>query len=76
MQNLTHKGDLGTFISSRTFHEKIEFTFQAQTPCVKFRKYFNFAGMSENMFQSFNMEVYENFFLVEFLVFQVARENY
>ena len=29
------------------------------------------------MFQSFNMEVYEEFFfLVEFLVFQMARENY
>ena len=31
---------------------------------------------SENTFQRFNMEVYENIFLVEFLVFQVARENY
>ena len=33
--------------------------------------------LSENTFQSFNMEVYEKiFFLVEFLVFQVSRENY
>ena len=46
------------------------------TPRVKFRKYFNFAGMSENTLQSFNMEVYENFFLVEFLVFQVARKTF
>ena len=30
--------------------------------CVKFRKYLNFAGMSENTFQSFNMEVYEKVF--------------
>ena len=30
MQNLTQKGDLGACISSRTFHEKIEITFQAQ----------------------------------------------
>ena len=37
------------------------FSFE-RTPCVKFRKYFNFAGMSENMFQSVNMEVYEKSF--------------
>ena len=47
------------------------------TPCRKFRKYFQMRQLSENMFQSFNMEVYEKiFFLVEFLVFQVSRENY
>ena len=47
------------------------------TPCGKFRKYCHMRQLSENTFQSFNMEVYEKiFFLVEFLVFQVSRENY
>ena len=47
------------------------------SPCVKFRKYSQIRQLSENTFQSFNMEVYEKiFFLVEFLVFQVSRENY
>ena len=33
--------------------------------------------MSENTFQNFNNEVYEKiFFQLNFLVFQVARENY
>ena len=32
--------------------------------------------MSENTFQSSNMEVYEIIFLAEVLVFQVAREKY
>ena len=31
-------------------------------PCVKFRKYFQMRQLLENTFQSFNMEVYENFF--------------
>ena len=31
-------------------------------PCVKFRKYFEMRQLSENTFQSFNMEVYEKFF--------------
>ena len=35
-----------------------------------------YALKSENTFQSFNMEVYEKKILVQFLVFQVARENY
>ena len=38
-------------------------------PCVKFRKYFQMRQLSENTFQSFNMEVYERIFLVEILVF-------
>ena len=45
-------------------------------PCVKFRKYFNFAGMSENTFQSFNMEVYENFFFSWVFSFSSGQENY
>ena len=32
-------------------------------PRIKFRKYFNFADLSENTFQSFNMEVYVETFL-------------
>ena len=32
------------------------------TPCVKFRKYFQMQQLSENTFQSFNMEVYERIF--------------
>ena len=32
------------------------------SPCVKFRKYFEMRQLSENTFQSFNMEVYERFF--------------
>ena len=41
-----------------------------RSPCVKFRKYFEMRQLSENTFQSFNMEVYEkDFFLVEILVF-------
>ena len=31
-------------------------------PCVKFRKYFEMRQLSENTFQSFNMEVYEKIF--------------
>ena len=27
----------------------------SKSPCIKFRKYFDFAGMSENTFQSFNI---------------------
>ena len=55
----------------------INFSTVAFSPCVKFRKYFQMRQLSENTFQSFNMEVYEKiFFLVEFLVFQVSRENY
>ena len=39
------------------------------TPCGKFKKYFQMRQLSENTFQSFNMEVYEKFFFsVEFLV--------
>ena len=45
-------------------------------PFVKFRKYFQMRQSSENTFQSFNMEVYEKNWKVEFLVFQVSRENY
>ena len=49
---------------------------EEHAPCVKFRKYFQMRQLSENTFQSINMEVYEKiFFLVEFLVFQVSREN-
>ena len=42
----------------------------------KVQKILLYAPISENTFQSFNMEVYENFFYVEFLVFQVVREKY
>ena len=35
----------------------------SESPCVKFRKYFDFAEMSENTFQSFDMVyVYEKKF--------------
>ena len=50
---------------SQTFHQNKSVC----TPCIKFRKYFEMRQLSENTFQSFNMEVYEKFFLVEILVF-------
>ena len=42
----------------------------------KVKKYFDLAGLSENTFHSFNMEVWEIYIFVEFLVFQVASANY
>ena len=34
----------------------------SRAPCGKFRKYFQMRQLSENTFQSFNMEVYEKIF--------------
>ena len=37
-------------------------TWSMNTPCGKFRKYCHMRQLSENTFQSFNMEVYEKIF--------------
>ena len=51
------------------------YTSLANTPCIKFRKYFEMRQCQKICCKSFNMEVYEKYFLAEVLVFQVAREK-